>query len=123
MRSMALLLHDHMKVEDVPVGITYVESAMPPGLGRQLLDPLNLEAFESRVLPVHIRDFQLNQDTVIRRTSQSTESEHRTLRLAPQGEGASLQGKFDIVRACRVMEVGGLGQRFQPKEHQVLILG
>ena len=27
------------------------------------------------------------------------------------------------LRACRVMEVGGLGQRFQPKEHQVLILG
>ena len=26
-------------------------------------------------------------------------------------------------RACRVMEVGDTGQRFQPKEHQVLVLG
>ncbi len=26
-------------------------------------------------------------------------------------------------RACRVTAVGGLGQRFQPKEHSVLILG
>jgi len=31
--------------------------------------------------------------------------------------------EFCLTRACRVMEVGGLGQRFQPKEHQVLILG
>jgi len=29
----------------------------------------------------------------------------------------------EVGRACRVMEVGGLGQRFQPKEPQVLILG
>jgi hypothetical protein len=26
-------------------------------------------------------------------------------------------------RACRVTEVGDIGQRFQPKEHQVLVLG
>jgi hypothetical protein len=26
-------------------------------------------------------------------------------------------------RACRVTEVGNIGQRFQPKEHQVLVLG
>src|SRR5262249_13577715 len=52
----------YMKVEDVPVRITHVEGAMPPGLRRQLLDPLDLEAFESRVLPLHIGDFQLNQD-------------------------------------------------------------
>jgi len=30
---------------------------------------------------------------------------------------------IDIDRACRVTEVGGIGQRFQPKEHQVLVLG
>ena len=28
-----------------------------------------------------------------------------------------------LARACRVTEVGGIGQRFQPKEHQVLVLG
>jgi len=58
--STALRLHDHMKVEDVPVRITHIEGAMPPRLGRQLLEPLNLEAFEPGVLPLHIRDFQLN---------------------------------------------------------------
>src|SRR5215510_3592675 len=34
MRSAALLLHDHMKVEDIPIWITHVEGAMTPGLGR-----------------------------------------------------------------------------------------
>jgi hypothetical protein len=29
----------------------------------------------------------------------------------------------DISRACRVTEVGDIGQRFQTKEHQVLVLG
>ena len=28
-----------------------------------------------------------------------------------------------INRACRVAEVGSLGERFQPKEHDVLFLG
>ena len=28
-----------------------------------------------------------------------------------------------IGRACRVTEIGDRGQRFQPKEHRVLILG
>ncbi len=28
-----------------------------------------------------------------------------------------------LSRACRVTEVGDRGQRFQPKEHRVLILG
>jgi hypothetical protein len=32
--------------------------------------------------------------------------------------------QFDqLIRACRVTEVGDIGQRFQPKEHQVLVLG
>jgi hypothetical protein len=30
---------------------------------------------------------------------------------------------FFLRRACRVTEVGNIGQRFQPKEHQVLVLG
>jgi hypothetical protein len=30
---------------------------------------------------------------------------------------------LDVFRACRVMEVGDTGQRFQPKEHQGLVLG
>jgi hypothetical protein len=29
----------------------------------------------------------------------------------------------DLCRACRVTEIGDCGQRFQPKEHRVLILG
>src|SRR5436309_2217341 len=95
--SATRLLHDHMKVEDVPVRITHVEGAMAPGLGRQLLDPFDLEAFESGVLPVHIRYGKLNQDTVIGGTSQRTQPVLRTLGLAPQGEGASLQEEFDIV--------------------------
>ena len=78
-RSTALLLHDHMKVEDIPIQITHVEGAMTPGLGRQLLDPLDLETFEPSVLPINIRDFQLNQDTVIGCTSQHTEPELCTL--------------------------------------------
>src|SRR5205823_4255806 len=49
-RSAPLLLHNHMEVEDVPVRITHLEGAMPPGLARQLLDPLDLEAFEPGVL-------------------------------------------------------------------------
>jgi len=28
-----------------------------------------------------------------------------------------------VYRACRVTEVGAIGQRFQPKEHLVLTLG
>jgi len=28
-----------------------------------------------------------------------------------------------LIRACRVTTLGGLGQRFQPKEHSVLVLG
>jgi hypothetical protein len=60
MDSVALLLHDHMEVEDISVWITHVEGAMASGLGCQLLNPLDLEALESRVLPLHIRDFQLN---------------------------------------------------------------
>ena len=28
-----------------------------------------------------------------------------------------------LSRACRVTELGDIGQRFQPKEHQVLVLG
>jgi hypothetical protein len=57
---MVLFLHDHMKVEDVPIRITHVEAAMAPWLGRQLLDALDREAFEPRVLPVHVRDFQFD---------------------------------------------------------------
>jgi hypothetical protein len=34
----------------------------------------------------------------------------------------STQG-WVLSRACRVTAVGGLGQRFQPKEHSVLVLG
>ena len=30
---------------------------------------------------------------------------------------------LELFRACRVTEVGSLGERFQPKEHQVLVLG
>jgi hypothetical protein len=30
---------------------------------------------------------------------------------------------LDLYRACRVMEMGGRRQRFQPKEHHVLVLG
>jgi hypothetical protein len=30
---------------------------------------------------------------------------------------------YILIRACRVMEVGDTDQRFQPKEHQVLVLG
>src|SRR5712691_308994 len=98
-RSAALLLHGRMKVENVPIRITHVKGAMAPGLGRQLLDPLDLEAFEPRVFLLNIRDFILNQHTIIRCASQRTEPKRRTFGLAPQGEGASLQGKFDIVAA------------------------
>ena len=80
---MVLFLHDHMKVEDVPVRITHVEGAMAPRLSRQLLGPFNLEAFEPRVLPVYIRKFQLNQDTIIGCASQYTQPVLRTLGLAP----------------------------------------
>jgi hypothetical protein len=72
-----------MKVEDVPIRITDVEGTMAPRLSCQLLDPLDLEAFESGVLPLHIRDLELNQDTVIGRASQRTEPELRTLGLTP----------------------------------------
>jgi hypothetical protein len=59
-------------------------------LGRQLLDPLDLEGCEPGILPVHIRDFQLNQDTVIGCTSCKIKSVLCTFGLAPQGEGGSL---------------------------------
>jgi phage tail sheath protein FI len=37
---------------------------------------------------------------------------------------ATLLERFEnLSRACRVMEVGDTGQRFQPKEHQGLVLG
>ena len=79
----ALLLHGRVKVEDVPIQITHVEGAMAPRLSRQLLAPFNLEAFEPRVLPVYIRNFQLNQDTIIGCASQCTQPVLRTLGLAP----------------------------------------
>ena len=28
-----------------------------------------------------------------------------------------------LPRVCRITELGAIGQRFQPKEHQVLVLG
>ena len=70
---------------------------MAPRLGRQLLDPLDPEAFEPGVLPIYIRDFQFNQDTIIGCASHRTEPILCTLGLAPQGEGTGLEGKFDIV--------------------------
>ena len=63
-----------MKVEDVPIRIPHVKGTMAPGLGRQLVDPLDFEAFEPRKILRNIRDFQLNQDTIIRCTLQRTES-------------------------------------------------
>ena len=69
---------------------------MAPELGRQLLHPLDLQAFQSGVLPVNILDFKLTQDTVVCRASPGSDPECHTLGLAPQGQGAGLQGKFDI---------------------------
>ena len=77
-RSAALRLHSHIKVEDVPVGITHVEDAMTPGLGRQLLDPLDLEDFEPRVFLLNLRDFILHQHTIIRCASQRIEPKRHT---------------------------------------------
>ena len=34
----------------------------------------------------------------------------------------SIKGKR-VIRACHVMKMGGRRQRFQPKEHQALVLG
>jgi hypothetical protein len=42
--SAALLFHGHIKVEDVPIRVTDVKGAMAPRLGRQLLNPLQLQA-------------------------------------------------------------------------------
>jgi hypothetical protein len=81
-RSAALLLHSRMKVEDVPVRITHVKDAMTPGLGRQLLDPLDLEDFEPRVFLLNLRDFILHQHTIIRCASQRTEPKRRTYGLS-----------------------------------------
>src|SRR5438128_1228133 len=89
--AVVLLRHSRRHVEDVPVRITSIESAMLPGLGRQLLDPLDLEACEPRVLPLHIRDFQRHQDTVIGYTSCESTSVCCARGLAPQGEGPGLQ--------------------------------
>jgi hypothetical protein len=58
-RSAALLLHSRMKVEDVPVRITHVKDAMIPGLGRQLLDPLDLEDFEPRVFLLNLESREM----------------------------------------------------------------
>src|SRR4030095_11795797 len=60
-RSAAMLLHGHMKVEDVPVRITHIEGAMPPRLGRQLLDPIHRQALQPGVRPVNILDLKLRQ--------------------------------------------------------------
>src|SRR5215471_8455241 len=108
-----------MNVEDIAIRITDVEGAMTPRLGRQLLDPLDLEAFEPGILPIHIRDFQLNQDTVIGCASQRTESELRTFGLAPQGEGAGLEGKFNIVAAVDLRL--GLQHRLIERTHLLKI--
>jgi ATP-dependent helicase YprA (DUF1998 family) len=45
-------------------------------------------------------------------------------RLLVLGDGGgSNSATHYLFRACRVTEVGGLGQRFQPKEPQGLALG
>ena len=64
---------------------------MAPGLSRQLLDPLDLEAFKPSVLQLHIRDFQLNQDTIIGRASHSTQPILCT-RTGATGRGCQLPG-------------------------------
>jgi hypothetical protein len=51
-----------------------------------------------------------------------------TVIIAQSGSGKSfflgrLIEELALHRACRVMEVGDNGQRFQPKEHQILFLG
>src|SRR5918999_738889 len=97
LRSGAMRLHGRMEVEDVPVRVTHVEGTMAPGLGRQLLDPLQLQAFQAGVLPVNILDFELNQDAMIRRASHGRDPKGLKFGLAPQGECTGLQGKFDIV--------------------------
>jgi hypothetical protein len=52
---------------------------------------------------------------------------YETLRLASIMAPATPFGFYamqkHLTRACRVMEVGDTGQRFQPKEHQGLVLG
>jgi hypothetical protein len=74
-----------------------VEGALAPRLGSQLLDYVDLQPTQPGVLRVHIRNGQLNQDTVIGRASYSAEPILCTFGLAPQGEGARLQGEFHIV--------------------------
>ncbi len=97
MHSAATLLHRRMNVEDVSIRITHVEGAMTPWLGRQLLDPLHRQAFQPGILSINICDFQLNEGTVIRRASHRRNPKCLTLGLAPQGEGAGIQGTFNIV--------------------------
>jgi hypothetical protein len=72
---------------------------MTPWLRRHLLDPRHRQGFQPRILSINILDFELNQDTVIRRATHGCDPEGLTFGLAPQGEGPGLQGKFDRVAA------------------------
>jgi hypothetical protein len=40
-----------------------------------------------------------------------------------QANSLRISRESKVCRASRVTEVGGIGQRFRPKEHPVLILG
>jgi hypothetical protein len=91
--AVVLLLHGCLHVEDVPVRITDVASAMPPGLRRQRLPPLDLKACALRVLLLHIRDCQRHQDTVMGGTSCQSTSVLGTRGLAPHGEGTGYRGQ------------------------------
>jgi hypothetical protein len=95
----ALFFHSRIQGEDVPIRVTDIKGALAPWLGPQLLDYVDLQPTQPGVLPVHIRDFQLNQDPVIGRASYSTKPVLCTFGLAPQGEGPRLQGEFHIVAA------------------------
>src|SRR4030095_7215793 len=52
----------------------------------------------------------------------STATSLRGVRVIRDINGAEAE-LFRVYRACRVMEMGGIRQRFQPKEHHVLVLG
>jgi hypothetical protein len=92
-----MLLHDRMKVEDVCIQITHIEGAMALWLDSQLLHPIERQEFQSRVFSLNILHGKLSQNSMIARASHGRNPEGHPLGLAPQGQGAGFQRKFNIV--------------------------
>ena len=122
MRSAALLFHRHMNVEDVPIRITYIQGAMAPRLGRQLLDPLDLGGFRTRAYSLSISATSNSIRTRSLAAPRTAPSRTLHTRTGATGrECRASEGKFDIVATIDLR--ADLQHRLKERTHLLKIGG